>query len=150
MKNLILTMLFTAFALSISSCKKDKNEKEANDKEVTLAKLQGKWDAVKFTEKNYEVASNKLVSETTQTYPANERAIEYKGSEILYYRNGSLKNTYTYTIRGNEIRIREGNNGFYFQLKFNSDTEHIHIEEYTYTSNKVVMKEVKETYYNKK
>jgi hypothetical protein len=148
MIKLILPMLITAFALSLTSCKKDK--KETDNSQTTVAKLQGKWEATKLIKKIYEVQSNNLVSENTTTYPANERSIEYKGSEILYYRNQTLKNTYTYALIDNGIRIREGNEGLYFQLKFYSDTQHSHIEEFSYKSNTNEIKEITETIYIKK
>ncbi|MDR6784347.1 hypothetical protein ABIE26_002264 [Pedobacter africanus] len=146
MKTNSIILLFLSALFLFSGCKKDR---ETDNSQITTARLQGKWEATKFTEKIYEVQGNKLVSEKTTAYPANERSIEYKGSEILYYRNQTLRNTYTYAVIGNEMRIREGNQGFYFQFKFYSDTQHSHIEEDYYKNNTIEMKEVTETYYNK-
>lgn len=140
-------MLIMAFAVFITSCKKDK---ETDSSQATIAKLQGRWMATSQVEKVYEKAGNKLVSEKTTPYIANQREIEYKGNEITYYFNGTPEDTYSYAIIGTEIRLREDNSGVYYQLKFYSDTQHSHTEEYDYKNNAIEMKEVTETIYSRK
>ncbi|WP_293305495.1 hypothetical protein [Pedobacter sp. UBA5917] len=147
MKTKLTTMAILLICFSFAGCKKD----EVTDNgDTTVARLQGKWEATRSTERVYEKDSNKLVSEETSSYPANSRTIEYKDKNILYYRGGALRNTYAYAIIGSEIRLREGNNGVYYQLKFYSDTQHSHTEESFYTTNNVKMKSTFETVYIKK
>lgn len=150
MKKYKITVLFamiTALVLTNTGCKKD----EVTDNgDTSVARLQGKWEATQSIEREYEKDSNKLVSEEITPYPANSRTIEYKDKNISYYRSGQLRDTYSYAIIGTEIRLREGNAGIYYQLKFYSDTRHSHIEESFYSTNKVKMRSTFETIYVKK
>ena len=130
-----------------AGCKK---ERVVNPNEATVTKLQGKWMATSAVEKVYEKESNKLVSEKTTPYKANQREIEYKGNEVVYYFDGTPDVTYTYAIIGTEIRLRDGNNGVYYQLKFYSDTQHAHSEESFFTTKNVKMRSTYETIYIKK
>lgn len=141
-------MLVMAFTLSLTGCKKDKED--PNNSETSVAKLQGKWEATQAIERVYEKDSNKLISEETDPYPANSRTIEYKDHHIFYYRNGKLRDSLAYAVIGNEIRLREGNGGVYYQLKFYSDTQHSHTEESFYTNKNVKMRSTYETIYIKK
>lgn len=130
-----------------AGCKKDR---VVNPNEATVAKLQGKWTATSAVEKVYEKERNKLVSEKTTPYKANQREIEYEENEVVYYFDGTPDVTYTYAIIGTEIRLRDGNNGVYYQLKFYSDTQHAHSEESFFTTKNVKMRSTYETIYVKK
>ena len=149
MKKLLLILLFIASALTITSCKKDK---VTDSNQATIAKLQGRWEATKYYIKQYEVENNnKLVTDKTANYPANDRGVAYNGTEISFISKGAIGATYTYAIVGNELRIREDNYGIYYKLNLYSDTEHSLMEESYYTNTKKVkIKEVRETYYAKK
>jgi hypothetical protein len=147
MKITSITTMVLITLFFFAGCKKDQ---VIDPNEATVTKLQGKWAATSQVEKVYEKVSNKLVSEKTTNYKTNQREIEYKGNEAVYYYNGTPEDTYTYAIIGTEIRLRYGNDGIYYQLKFYSDIQNSHTEENFYVSNKVEMRRTTETIYNKK
>lgn len=146
MKTNSITLLFLSAVFLLSGCKKDKDPDQAS-----ANRLQGKWEAITNIEKVYQKAGNKQVSEQITPIKAGQQLIEYKGNEAVFYENGEINVTYTYTITGNKIRLRIGNEGMFYQINFISDTQHSYIEETFYTDkNKVEMRSTSEIVYQKK
>ncbi|KGE12519.1 hypothetical protein DI53_3559 [Sphingobacterium deserti] len=140
-------MVFVIIGFSIIGCKKDKNIVE---EQVSIAELQGTWLASRFTEKSYDAQNNALVSESGDTYPVNERSVVYDGSEIRFYRNGALRNTYTFVIVEDEIRMKQESEDYILKIRLYADSLHSHTEEYDYQENGIAMKRVREIFYEKK
>ena len=133
MKHYILVFFVAITALT--GCKKDK----ISDNDLNNQKIQGKWDVISSRSVTF---NNGKKVENEEKFASGTTVFEFVGNILNYIRKNGSKESYSFTIEGDEVIIREdGNSAIFFKLKFNSDTQLELSQSETETDNNVTYEE---------
>lgn len=133
MKHYILVFLVATTAFT--GCKKGK----ISDNDLNNQKIQGKWDVISSRSVTF---SNGKKVEDEEKFASGTTVFEFVGNTLNYIQKNGSKESYSFTIEGDEVIIREdGNSAIFFKLKFNSDTQLELSQSETETYNNVTYEE---------
>jgi hypothetical protein len=120
---------------ALIGCKKDK----VSDNNIYNQKIQGKWDVILTRSVTF---NNGKKVEDEEKIPSGTTIFEFVGNTLNYIQKNGSKESYTFTIEGDEVVVREdGNNAIFFRFKFNSDTQLELSQSETETNNNVTYEE---------
>lgn len=111
MKKIILFLIIAGAAIA---CKKE------NINEAKVNKLQGTWEATKKIYSYYE--NDKEIEKEEDPVPSKRDVFVFAGDSLLLYRDDKRTgDSYTYTLNGDNLDVREGNYTTHLKLKWYHD-----------------------------